>query len=297
MAKQVIFDSERFAKKQTLKRYLIPAVVLLVFVAIAVVLSLVLRGTGRAVKGGADTPYPYTWRAGKNGVATLELDRSAAPGYLWTVTDAGEFLSVEETQDEEKSRTLFTLTPQTAGRSVVVFHLRRENDMRERIYELSVLTETSESGRSLTSSLLSVSGKALQGTVRGGEDTDYPYTVRVDEDGDLMISITDKTLLREEEQAAEEIQENEETTGEVTEDEETKVWICASEDENTAVVMGVIAAENGAVAYLRPGTAAGTVQVRMTESLYGTELLLELEVDEVGAFRLLGHQMTINDPA
>ena len=195
-------------------------------------------------------------------------------------------MSVAESQDSENGRTLFTLTPQAAGRTVLVFTLQREDDAADRIYELSALAETSESGRSLSSALLSLSGKPLLGTVRGGEDTAYPYLVRMDEDGDLLIAIADNTSPPEETEPVD-------GDGERA-DQKDAGWQCTSEDESIAEVLGVITRETGAAAYLRGGSQPGTVRVRMTDSVSGTELVLELETDGSGGIRLLSHSLNIN---
>ena len=190
-------------------------------------------------------------------------------------------MSVAESQDSENGRTLFTLTPQAAGRTVLVFTLQREDDAADRIYELSALAETEESGRSLSSALLSISGKPLLGTVRGGEDTNYPYLVRMDEDGDLLIAIADNAPPPEDGDG-------------VSADQKDAGWQCTSEDESIAEVLGVITRETGAAAYLRGGSQPGTVRVRMTDSVSGTELVLELETDGSGGIRLLSHSLNIN---
>ena len=286
MAEEIVFESERYEKKQTIKRWLIPAAMMLAIILIAAALAFFFRGGGRKHTGGEETPYPYTWRAGKNGVISLELDRSAAPGYLWTASDAGALMSVAETQDAEKSRTIFTLTPQAAGRTVLVFSLQREGDAADRIYEISALAETDESGRSLSSELLSISGKPLLGTVRGGEDTDYPYLVRMDEDGDLLLAIADNTSPAE---------ETGQKDGDAERaDQKDAGWQCTSEDAGIAEVLGVITQESGAVAYLRSGPQPGTVRVHMTDSISGTQLNLELETDGSGEIRLLSHSLNVN---
>lgn len=286
MAEKIVFDSERFAKKQAIKRWLIPVAVLLAIILIAAALALFFRGGGKKYTGGEETPYPYTWRAGKNGVISLELDRSAAPGYVWTAADAGQLMSVAESQDAENSRTLFTLMPQAAGRSVLVFALQREGDAEDRIYEISALAETDESGRSLSSALLSISGKPLLGTVRGGEGTNYPYLVRMDEDGDLLIAIADNASSQEETEP--------EGGDAVSADSKDTRWQCTSENESIAEVLGVITQETGAAAYLRSGSQPGAVRVCMTDSVSGTQLILELETDGNGEFRLLSHSLNID---
>ena len=282
MAKDVVFESERYEKWQTLRRWLIPVAVLLAMTLIVAAAALIIRGkSGKAHVSGEDMPYPYSWREGKDGVITLEIDRSAAPDYLWILEQPGDSVSVAETQMEAEKKTEFTLMPTEAGRSVLVFSLLRAEDEMDRIYELSALMESTRSGKNLSSTLLSISGKALLGTIRGGADA-YPYLVQMDEDGDLAISITDNAPPAE---------ETDESEGKSVDGGEIAQWECVSGDETLALVLGVVTTENGATAFVRPGTGTGTVQVRMTNSGKGIELVLELETDGSGAIQVLSHSL------
>lgn len=289
MADKIVFDSERFEKRQKLKRWLIPAAALLIVVLIAAAIALIVRGgRGTPVNGGGDTNYPYTWTVGKDGSILLELDRSAAPGYRWIAAEGETQMSVSVQQDDAAGRTRFTLTPQGEGRTVLTFRLCRPGDEADRIYVLSALAETALDGRSLRSTLLSVSGRPLQGTVRGGEGTDFPYLVYTDADGDLVLAVTDNRPVPEEE---------EEETGETGQNGEKKEegWSCVSENEAVAEVLGVIARENTAAAYLRAGADTGAVLVHMADSVSGTEIILELEADGSGALILLDHSLRVSD--
>jgi hypothetical protein len=282
MAEEIVFDSERFAKKQTIKRWLIPAIALLAIVLIAAALALVFRGGGRKYTGGEETPYPYTWRAGKNGVISLELDRSAAPDCLWTAAGPDPLMDVAETQDAEEQKTQFVLTPLAAGRTVLTFSLLRNGDETDCIYELSVLAEVAENGKSLSSGLISFSGKELPGVVRGGTDTDYPYLLYTDADGDMRITVITNAPAPDE-TAQEDADSDDKGSG----------WSCVCENESIAKVIGVITREDAVTAYLRPGTTPGTVRVQMTDSVSGTELSLELETDGSGSIRLLTHELYV----
>lgn len=298
MADKIVFDSERFEKRQKLKRWLIPAAALLIVVLIAAVIALIVRGgRGTPVSGGGDTNYPYTWTAGKDGSILLELDRSAAPGYRWIAAEGETQMSVSVQQDDAAGRTRFTLTPQGEGRTVLTFRLCRAGDETDRIYVLSALAETTVNGKSLHSALLSVSGRPLQGTVRGGEGTDYPYLIYTDADGDLVLVVTDDSPAPEEEEETteESADEPEEEETEYSGEKKDEGWSCVSENEAVAEVLGVISRENTAAAYLRAGADAGTVLVHMADSVSGTEILLELEADGSGVLLLLDHSLHAGD--
>lgn len=309
MADKIVFDSERFEKRQKLKRWLIPAAALLIVILIAAVIALIVRGSrGSSVSGGTDTDYPYTWAAGKDGSILLEIDRSAAPGYRWIAAEGETQMSVSEQQDDAAGKTRFTLSPREEGRSVLTFRLCRPGDETDRIYVISALAETTVSGRSMRSALLSVSGKPLQGTVRGGEGTDFPYLLYTDADGDLVLVVTDNRPVPEEEEVDVEAEaeveveveveeEAEETTDEPEDSSEKKDegWTCVSENEAVAEVLGVIVRENTAAAYLRAGSEPGSVLVRMADSVSGTEIVLELEADGSDALILLDHSLHMTD--
>ena len=142
MAKDIVFESERYEKRQSVKRYLFPAVGILIIIVIAVAVTLLLRGRRTVVTGGEDTPYPYTWTANRDGTAVLELDHSASPDCVWQLLSASRQLSVrsEENPKEQKSR--FTLKPEGEGRMMLNFVLHRAGDESDRIYQLYFLAET-----------------------------------------------------------------------------------------------------------------------------------------------------------
>lgn len=282
MAKDIIFDSERYEKRQTVKRYLIPAAVLVGLIVAAVVAALLLRGSrGKPVTGGEDTPYPYTWAAGKNGSVILEVDRTAAPGYLWLPAAAPRQMDISVMQDAQEGKTQFTLTPLEAGRCVLQFRLQRPEDPDDCIYELSALSNTDFDGKRMTASLLSVSSRPLLGLVRGGEGTLCPYTLRQDEDGDVVVYLTDMEP---------ELPEDAEASGDGT-DKKEGAWQCVSDNQGVLEFMGAILSDEGVAFYLRPGAEPGEAQVRMWKTETGTELRMDFALDESGMLLLLSHEL------
>lgn len=280
MAKDIIFDSERLERQQNRKRYLIPAAVLAGLVVLVVAVALIVRGgRGKPRTGGEGTAYPYVWTENKNGSVTLEIDRASAPGFVWAESGSNTLLTVAAEQDEPDGKTRFTLTPLESGRAVLLLILHRETDESDRIFELAILAEVTDTGKQLKTSLLSFGGKTLFGVVRGGEDSICPYFIRMDEDGDLMIAVQTAALL----------QELPETEDETENDKKEEGWQCFSDNETVAAVLGVIANEEMAAAYLRPGTEPGKTQVRMTDSISGTELTAEFELREDGSLTILNH--------
>ena len=283
----IVFDSERLEQQQRLKRILIPVAVVAAVVIITVVLALVLRNrAGEVHTGGEDTPYPYKWQAEKGGTVILEIDRSAAPDCLWSAGDSGDAITVETEQPEDRAVTRFTLTPARAARQVITFTLHKAEDVSNKFYELTVLVEAAESGRSLRSELLSFSGKGFFGTIFGGEDTYYPYVITMDEDGDVEIAIMDFTPSPEPEE------EEEEDLQDHFEDEVFEGWLCECENEEVLAFLGIAEEDYIVIAYLRPTGAAGTARVIMRHT-GGTQLTLEIEADGGGSIQLLNYAMSI----
>ena len=281
MAKNVVFESERYEKRQVFKRIGIPLAVVIGAIVIAVVVALIVRGgRGKPISGGEDTPYPYTWTANRNGSVTLVLDRAAAPGYFWTASTAIPEMGIAAKQDVPEGKTQFTLTPKEAGRYVLEFRLQRENDPEDCIFAWTVLSDASFDGKTMRASLLSLSGRRLAGVARGGEDTLCPYQIRQDEDGDLMVIITDM-----------EPDEEEEETDEEDLDKKPTGWQCEPADEAVAEYLGLIMDDETVTVYLRGGTTPGRTRVRIWKVETGTELTVELELDENGALVPLEHSI------
>ena len=329
MAKDLVFDSDRYEKRQRIKRWLIPAAALLAVIVIAAAAALLLRSRqGKPFTGGEDTPYPYRWTENANGSVSLELDRSAAPGYEWVCPEENPAVTVESRRGENAN--VFTLTPREEGRQVLQFFLRRGEDGSDRLCELSVLVQVSAEGKKLSAALSGFGAKQFFASIRGGEDTPFPYLLSQDEDGDVMLVVTDPTaLVPKEAGAPEEIQltEEDEAAGQSLLPEEAGApeeipltgedgaaghsllpgageadavrynWQCESGDEGVAAVLGVISAGDVITAYLRPGTAPGTTWVRMYNEGSGAALTLEVEADGNGALLVLSHSMSVGEAA
>ena len=294
MAKDLEFESDRYEKRQSIKRWLIPAAALLGVIAVAVAVALLLRvSRGESFAGGEDTLYPYRWTENKNGTVSLELDHAAAPGSRWTAPEDAPDLAVETSQGD--GSTAFTLTPRAQGRNLLTFVLRDAEG--ERLYERYVLTDASYEGKTLALRLAGVEGRQFTGTIRGGEDTPFPYWIRSDGNGDLLITVMDAARSEDGEEEVRGIPESipEDETAEGIEPSGTpgSDWRCESGDEAAAAVLGVISGEDGVTAYLRPGTAAGSAWVRMYDDFTGASLTLEVASDGRGGLEVLSHRMRV----
>ena len=286
MAKNVVFESERYEKRQVFKRIGIPLAVVIGVIVIAVVVALIVRGgRGKPVSGGEGTPDPHTWTANRNGSVTLVLDRAAAPGYLWSASTDIPEMGIAAKQDVPEGKTQFTLTPKEAGRYVLGFRLQRENDPEDCIFEISALSEATFDGKTTRGSLLNLSGRRLPGVVRGGEDTLCPYMLRRDEDGDTVVLIMDMETIPEDDP-----DENSEDAGGI---KKPAGWQCESGDESVVEYLGLIENGENTAVYLRGGTNPGRALVRIWRIETGTELTIEFELDGNGTLLPLEHSIRL----
>ena len=281
MAKDVVFESERYEKRQSAKRFLFPAIGILAVVVIAVAVTLFLRNRHTVITGGEDTPYPYTWTVNRDGSAALELDHSVSPDYVWRLVSSSSGIQVLYGGEGQENKTSFTLKPTGEGRMMLDFVLQKRDDELDRAYELSFLAEAENVKGKLTASPVSVAGKPIQGVLRGGEGSEFPYTIRTDEEGDLVIAVRIPG-------SGEEPEETEETgDGGISYD-----WDCTSADETVALPLGVIYGDYEITAYFRPGAVSGTVALQVTESVTGTCITAECENSAGGSLQVLSHGIT-----
>ena len=288
MAKDVVFESERYEKRQSAKRFLFPAIGILAVAVIAVAVTLLLRSRTTVISGGEDTPYPYTWTVNKNGTATLELDHSASPDYVWRLLSVSPALSVQPEGDRQENKTSFTLTPESEGRMMAAFVLERGDDELDRAYELSFLVEAESAKGRLNASPVSAAGKPLQGVVRGGGESAFPYTILTDADGDLAVTV--RIAEPEEGGEGDEAAPEEEAAGEGVEDVSYD-WDGISSDEAAALPLGVIYGDYDITAYFRPGAVSGSVTLLVTEALTGTQITIECENSGEGSLQVISHSI------
>ena len=301
MANDIVFESERYEKRRSRNRWLIPALAVLGVLVLVIVIALIIQGGRPAiVSGGEDTPYPYVWKTEKNGSATLEIDCSAAPGYGWQPISSRQELTVVQDPQSAQGKTVFTVTPVSVGRALLSFALQGAEEA-DRIYELDFLVETAETKKTLRSTPVSVAGKPLQGLVRGGEGEDFPYTVFTDTDGDLCIAVTlpEFDLM----ESLTELHRQYEA-GEITEEELDALdlstlspeyeWDCDASDESIALVLGAVyeEGESEAAAYFRPGETPGTVTLRMYDTVSGFCITAECENTGTGSLIVLDHSIS-----
>jgi hypothetical protein len=196
MAKDVVFESEKYMQRQEAKRKWLPLIALAAILLVVIIAALILRGSRSAtVKGGEDTPYPYSWSVNKKGELTLQIDRSAAEGYTWMCSDYDVVnLTVTRPEKEAANVSSFTIMPNAPGRYITTFSLVNKTDRDDCLYEWRFLMDSASAvNRETVSagplSIISGTGMELGGKQRSGEDEAVAYTVHTDADGGMVVEI------------------------------------------------------------------------------------------------------------
>ena len=245
------------------KKPLLIAVGALVGVVIlaVVIFLLVNRGAGGTrFQGPADAPYPYAWTERKDGSITMDLELGDAKGGAWTVgTLEGDVVEITEGRTGG-GRTTMTLKPVRAGFANIVFALVSGED---RLAELNVMIQVSRPENVYIATVSSHRERAIQATVRGGEETDHPFTVRPSDDG-LTIFV-------------------EETEG-LTED--GSAWQSTTNDPMVAYVSDIQVSQEGVTIRVSM-RANGTTQVTAYSSREDLSYVFNVEVR--------GGEMTLQD--
>lgn len=163
------------------------ALALILAVTAAVTLLTLGRG-GTRFDGRADAKYPYSWVEKDNGTVVLTMSAGDAADGAWSLARTeGEVLEIGV--KGKRDQTEAVLTPIEAGREAIVFSLMSGE---ERLAELSFTVEVGRDQKEkLAATIARHSERALQGVVRGGEETGHPFIVRGVSDG-MTIFVEEK---------------------------------------------------------------------------------------------------------
>lgn len=234
------------------KPLLITLGVLAGIILITVAVTLLLRGRGGAqFSGPEDAPYPYSWTEKNNGTIDLTLETGKASNGVWSV-DSTEGSVVEITGGKGgRGKTEFTLKPVEEGRENITFTLVSEE---ERLAELSVAVMVNNINNKYAATVTAHRERALQGTVRGGEETGHPFTVRSGDRG-LTIFV-------------------EETEGY---SDDGTAWLSESTDTTVAYVSDVNVTEEGVTVQLER-RANGSAQVAVYSPAADISYVFDVEV-------------------
>lgn len=196
MAKDVVFESEKYMQRQEAKRKWIPILCIAAVLLLVVVIALAVRGSkGTTTIGGEDTPYPYSWRVDSKGVLHLDLQKGGAEGYSWSASDVDTAgLEISYPQKEAEGADSFILTPTKAGRHIAAFSLRNLQDRSDCLYEWRFVMDSASSSEGEESaagplSILSVSGLDLGGKKHSAQTDAVSYAIHEDPDGNVVVEI------------------------------------------------------------------------------------------------------------
>jgi len=169
------------------KPLIITLAVLLGIIIITVAVTLILRGRGGATFGGSDVPYPYTWTERDDGKISLKLKTGDAAGAAWSVKTSDGAVATVSVGRTSGKETAVTVSPESVGLEEVTLELLSGE---ERLAELVLGIEVSNVNDSLVATVANHSERALQTTVRGGEETGHAFTVRSSDTG-MTIYVED----------------------------------------------------------------------------------------------------------
>ena len=196
MAKDVVFESEKYMQRQETKRKWLPVICLAAILLAVVVIALLMRGArGTVYTGGEDTPYPYSWSVDKKGELKLQIDKSAADGYSWKMAGYDiPGLDIRYPEKEKEGVSTFLLKPNRAGRYVAAFSLVNLEDLSDSIYEWRFMMDSASvtEGETVSAgplSILSGTGLALSGKQRSTEEDAVAFTMSADGSGGMSVEI------------------------------------------------------------------------------------------------------------
>ncbi len=247
-------------ERRNKKAIIITLAVLAVMIAATAAVAIILRVRGGARFSGADdAPYPYFWTEKKDGTIALSMKTGKAEGAMWSLdgTD-GDILEI--TAGETKRGTSeMTLTPVEVGRVQATFALMSGE---ERLAELSLTVAVSDTDGYYAATVDAHRERALQATVRGGEETGHPFTVRGGDEG-LTIFV-------------------EETEGHTDDGE----WLFESSDTMVAALYSMEASRQGITIQLET-RANGVAEVSVYNADANISFVFDVEVAD-GEMRLTG---------
>ncbi len=274
--KNVVFASERYSKRQELRKFLIPLAVIAVIALIVLAAALISKSIRSSWTQNQDSsPYAYRWKVDKKGGMSLIIDHSEQPEAAWQFTgtagDASAEVETAKRQPQNGSR--FDLTAASPGRSVVYFDLISEGSA---VFNLCVDIEASENEDGvIIPEVLAAGGTVKQGTVQGTPGEYYSYTIGPsEEDGkDLCIIVNFDSGV------------------------EVGGWTVTSSDEAAVESVGLIEEAEKVTAYLYPGTQTGDSEVVLSSETAGVTVRCSVTRDESGILILGSHGMEGGDKA
>ena len=287
----VIFDSERVAKreekKKGLKRLLIPLGILVLLIIIVVVVALIVKANKVVpIRGGENTPYPYSWYIQKDGSISFSIDHSAFEGHSWRFkeSDNSSVLSIEKDEKQKsKSATSFTLKPLETGRALQTFELYPDANDSAVICELMLFTEVTEQEEGFKTEFLGASVKQAAAQETGG-DNDFSYTITSENSRIILKVLYDPSL-----GGSLQVLPGDETT------EYDLDWTCTP-DGDMISVESITTYRGRVTVRLAPGEMPVTGTVVLRNDSLGAEIYLTCSVWENGEIKAENHGLKRFEP-
>ena len=200
--------------------------VFLIAVVIAVIVGIVKKNSNEMnnlQKSADDAPYPYSWQE-KDGVITLTLTSKDLKNGVWK-SASGTVVDIDLGKPKN-GNTVVTMRPRELGREDVTFLLSDGSVVvAEAIFTVEVDRAENEQ---LFATVSAHEERLVQGTLTGGTDGDYPFTI-TSENGVLLLKISDPALA----DAVPTDDDASETSGESAETDEEAAGTETAEESDT----------------------------------------------------------------
>ena len=171
-------------EKQNRRPLIIALAALCAIIVVTLAVALIMRGRGGTrFSVGENAPYPYSWVERKNGAIALTMETGEAKDGVWSLESTDGGIADIRVGKTRGGKTSVTITPNSAGREIMAFSLTSGEDRLAQL-DLTVMAGTVEGeNETLAATVTAYRERVFQGSVRGGEETGHPFTVRGDNGG------------------------------------------------------------------------------------------------------------------
>ncbi len=311
MSKDVTFESEKLAKREWRRKWIIPAAITLGIVLIVLAVILILSTGKKKYTSPEGLTFPYTWTENKDTI-TLEIDHTALPEYVWNSVqtdqaDENAILTVAKDARQSENSTSFTLKAMNPGRMSLDFVLQ-DAEGAVIASELNLLVEVVQEEEKLTAVVLGTVPEEKTEPISVGEDTMFPYKIYM-ENRSLVIEVTDvrvgqyldylESLPLDDENDSHIVEVDE--SGNAIRDEESNPyedlqrnmlndWECICSDETLMTSEGILYNDEVIRAYVSP-LAPGSCEILFRSAYAAQEVYVSCTVEEDGSVTILSHQI------
>lgn len=169
------------------------------FIIFAIILVLLLFVVGfwffmgresKINKGGAYSPYPYTWQRQEDNQIQFILEQDSESPYKWVPKEVpGHLIRISDAVPLENNnkKAVFTITPLEVGAESFVFAYCKEGEIPDELYAFEVFISVDENN---CPNITAVTGTALTGIQTLTHETSGTYLTSVDHTNTLWIGHT-----------------------------------------------------------------------------------------------------------